>query len=48
MNYIHDMSFVVAEKALIAVDFFFDNMTEQEIIPYLSIVVPKLSEVVMS
>lgn len=46
MKHISDMSSKVAEKALIAVDVFFDNMEEEEIKAYLPVVIPTLSKVV--
>ena len=48
IGHFDDMSSKVAEKALIAVDVFFDNMEEDEIKSYLPVVVPKLSQVVIS
>ena len=48
MNSFSDMSTKVAEKALIATDVFFDNMDEDDIKSYLPIVIPKLTEVLMS
>lgn len=48
IGHIDDMSSKVAEKALIAIDVFFDNMEEDEIKEYLPIVIPKLSQVVAS
>lgn len=43
LAYINDLSTIVAEKALIAIDVFFENMEEDEIKQYLPTVVPKLS-----
>lgn len=48
MKHIGDMSSKVAEKALIAIDVFFDNMEEEEINIYLPVVIPTLSQVVRS
>jgi hypothetical protein len=46
-NYIGDLSTKVAEQAIVALDIFFDNMEGDEIVGYLSIVVAKLSEVIV-
>ena len=47
MNYIGDLSTKVAEQAIVALDIFFDNMEGEEIVGYLGIVVPKLTEVIV-
>lgn len=48
MAYVGDLSTKVAEKALIAVDVFFENMEEDDIKHYLPTVIPRLSEVLLS
>ena len=48
MGYVGDMSSKVAEKALIAVDVFFENMEEDDIKSYLPTVIPRLSEVLLA
>ena len=48
MAYVGDASTKVAEKALIAVDVFFENMEEDDIKNYLPTVIPRLSEVLLA
>jgi hypothetical protein len=42
MNHISDLSQKVAEKALMALDIFFENLEPEQITDYLPVVVPHL------
>lgn len=48
IKYVNDLSVKVSEKALIAIDVFLDGMEQENILPYLSVVIPKLIEVLIS
>ena len=48
MKYIGDFSPKVVEKAIIAIDVFFDGMDQEDIMLYLDVVIPKMNEVIAS
>ena len=48
IKYIGDLSIKVGEKALIAIDVFLDGMEQEDILPYLPVIVPKLIEVLIN
>ena len=48
INHIGDLNVKVSEKALIAIDVFLDGMVQEDILPYLPVVIPKLIEVLIS
>ena len=48
MKYIGDFSPKVVEKAIIAIDVFFDGMDQEDILQYLDVVIPKMNEVIAS
>lgn len=48
IKYIGDLSVKVSEKALIAIDVFLDGMEQENILPYLPVVIPKLIEVLVN
>ncbi len=48
IKYTGDSNVKVSEKALIAIDIFLDGMEQENILPYLAMVIPKLIEVLVS